>query len=353
MENYLRETVTAPAINNKMFDFLRNLTKTEAEKQQETLSAYLDNGLTPAEREEFEAKLSTDTALQASLEAQRLVKENIGQLPRMRAPRNFTLDPAAYGRPASDTAFRLYPVMRAATALAAVLFIFLFSLQFFTSGVSQLETVSQAPVAANGVFEERDDSDTNAETAEETALVAGAETMSEAAGEAAPAEGVVEEEAIEEAMEEEEAEEESAAEDMAEEAAPPAEPALDSGGFIGALPGPYPEPATEQPLPVTGDNEQSVTVGGDGSAVSPGLTATVTLRSESVTASLPMSITTQDLYYSDTVIISDEQLIPTVEPEQFGLTEGTPLSPISILQIGLGIVFLVLLAATWLIRRQL
>ena len=51
-----------------MFDFLRDLRKTEGEKRQEAMSAYLDDALTPAERERFERLLAEDEGLRASLE---------------------------------------------------------------------------------------------------------------------------------------------------------------------------------------------------------------------------------------------------------------------------------------------
>jgi len=317
-----------------MFDFLRNLTKTEAEKQQETLSAYLDNALTSAEREKFEAQLSSDTTLRASLEQQRQIKENVGQLPRLRAPRNFTLDPAAYGRPASDTAFRLYPVMQGATALAAVLLIFLFSLQFFS--LNQQDTVAQAPSAANGVSEEAADTTFDEDAAEEPAPAAVPEIMSEENGEVA----ANAEEAAEEAMEEEAEEEMEEAEEEA--MAPPAEPepaeetpAEESGDAYLANP-------TEQPLGVTGEAETEIT-GGDGSVTTQSLTPTLTLRSNTTT--------TQQLY--STTDPGSNQQIPTVEPGERGLTGSTPIPPLRLLQIGLGILFLVLLTATWLLRRQL
>jgi hypothetical protein len=132
-----------------MFDFLRNLTKSNEERQQETLSAYLDNGLTPEERVAFEEQLEVDPALLASLDQQRLVKQNLTELPSMRAPRNFTLDPALYGRPTPKAFFSLYPVLRTATAVAAVVLIFLFSLDLFSSQNEQSDILAQAPAATS------------------------------------------------------------------------------------------------------------------------------------------------------------------------------------------------------------
>jgi hypothetical protein len=117
-----------------MINFLRDLRKSEEEKRQEALSAYLDDALTPAEKDRFEQLLATDETLRASLQEQRLIRASLGRLPRMRAPRNFTLDPALYGRPVPSTSERLYPVMRTATALVAILFVVVLVLDFIPSG---------------------------------------------------------------------------------------------------------------------------------------------------------------------------------------------------------------------------
>jgi anti-sigma factor RsiW len=106
-----------------MFDFLRNLRKSNAEKSQEAITAYLDDALTAGDRQRLEQQMTDDPALRAELEQQRLIKVNISRLPRVRAPRNFTLDPALYGRPADQSNARLYPAMRVATVLVGVFFI--------------------------------------------------------------------------------------------------------------------------------------------------------------------------------------------------------------------------------------
>lgn len=63
------------------------------------LNASLDEEITPAERLALEKRLAADPALRAELEALRGVKAAIQLLPRLRVPRNFTLDAAAYSRP--------------------------------------------------------------------------------------------------------------------------------------------------------------------------------------------------------------------------------------------------------------
>ena len=75
-----------------MFDFLRDFGKSEEEKRQEALTAYLDDVLTPAERERFEQLLASDEALRASLEEQRLIQASMRRLPRVRAPRRNARD---------------------------------------------------------------------------------------------------------------------------------------------------------------------------------------------------------------------------------------------------------------------
>ncbi len=114
-----------------MFDFLRNLTKSDEEKHQEMLTAYLDNALTPKERQQFEQQLAGDAALQAELSEMRAWRQQMRRLPRRRAPRNFTLDPVLYGRPRSEPLLQAYPVLRTATALVAVIFVFALAANFF------------------------------------------------------------------------------------------------------------------------------------------------------------------------------------------------------------------------------
>ena len=58
-----------------MFDFLRNLTKTAEEKQQEALNAYLDDALPPRQRRLFERQLAQDAGLQAELAQRRLLQK--------------------------------------------------------------------------------------------------------------------------------------------------------------------------------------------------------------------------------------------------------------------------------------
>lgn len=198
-----------------MFDFLRNLTKSAEEKQQEAMTAYLDNALSPEARRQFEQQLAQNPALRADLEQQRIVRQLLSQLPPRQTPRNFTLDPALYGRPAKQPLVQYYPALRTATMLTAVLFFFAIGLGVFTSfGPASPMTVEVTRVVANTVTEnvqvEGEPVEVTrvvVETVVETVIV---EVTAAPEGEAAPAAGVaevppMEEEASEAAAEEPEA----------------------------------------------------------------------------------------------------------------------------------------------------
>ncbi len=180
-----------------MFGFLRNLTKTDKEKRQEFLTAYLDDSLSPKDRRHFEQWLEDDDALRADLEQQRAIKDAISQLPRVRAPRSFTLDPSLYGRPSAQPGLQLYPALRVATVLAMFVFIALISIDVFVSesgfSTSITSTDELAQVAEKAAEEAGASERFGAESEEQSA-------RSDATGEiaaAAPAEEVAAEEVVE------------------------------------------------------------------------------------------------------------------------------------------------------------
>lgn len=61
------------------------------------LSAYIDGELSPTEQANLEARLQTEPALQADYATLQQIKTRIHQLPILKAPRNYTLDPARFG----------------------------------------------------------------------------------------------------------------------------------------------------------------------------------------------------------------------------------------------------------------
>lgn len=66
------------------------------------LSAYLDNALSADEHTALEQRLQYDAHLQAHLEKLRQTVDLLHTLPRLKAPRDFRLDPAVYGKPKAN-----------------------------------------------------------------------------------------------------------------------------------------------------------------------------------------------------------------------------------------------------------
>ena len=96
-----------------MFDFLKNLTKSDEEKRQEAFSAYLDETLSPGQRREFEQLLAEDADLRAEMELAQQLRQQMREMPRRVVPRMFTLDAAVYGVPRKEPLVQAYPFLRA------------------------------------------------------------------------------------------------------------------------------------------------------------------------------------------------------------------------------------------------
>ncbi len=88
----------------------------------ELLSSYLDGQLSPSDSTRLEARLQSDPGLSAALDALREARGLLRRLPKRRAPRKFTLTPRMVGK--NPPLPRAYPVLRFASALAAMLFAF-------------------------------------------------------------------------------------------------------------------------------------------------------------------------------------------------------------------------------------
>ncbi|HMS00930.1 MAG TPA: hypothetical protein PKE62_16915 [Anaerolineales bacterium] len=95
----------------------------------ELLSSYLDGQLTPSDSARLESRLKSDRELVSALDDLRAARTLLRQLPKRRAPRNFTLTRKMVGL--NPPLPRSYPAFRFATVVATLLF-------FFTFGVNTL-----------------------------------------------------------------------------------------------------------------------------------------------------------------------------------------------------------------------
>jgi hypothetical protein len=88
----------------------------------ETLSTYMDGQLNQIEQARLEARLQKDPDLRRVYEQLYRTRLVLRSLPRMRAPRNYTLSPRR--APARTNLAQTYPVLRLVTALASFLLVF-------------------------------------------------------------------------------------------------------------------------------------------------------------------------------------------------------------------------------------
>lgn len=103
-------------------------------RELETLSAYLDSELSPNQRQALEARFQSEPELRDQLENLRKIKITLAYLPHQRAPRNYTLTPEMVSV-RSQKKQPIFGTLRLASALAAILLVVLFSVEFlFTSG---------------------------------------------------------------------------------------------------------------------------------------------------------------------------------------------------------------------------
>lgn len=266
-----------------MLDILRNLMRTAKGKRQEALNAYLDGELHGTAREQFEADLAADPALRAEVAQLRAIKEQIGQLPRVRAPRNYTLDPAVYGAPASTPGFNLYPAMRLATVLTAFFLVLALGLEFIPGQLggtaeNAADTVALSEPAEAEVMEEfaveemEAPREVSGELAPETARTMSEEDAAEEAAAGAELSGtsvITRTEVITEApaalalpAPDAEEVEQAAEETMAQEAAPLEGDELPTGTTIAPEP-PAADEVAAVPMPPTPTSEPVVVPSGD------------------------------------------------------------------------------------------
>jgi negative regulator of sigma E activity len=112
----------------------------------ELLSAYLDNELSPTQSQALEARLHSDPDMQARLEKLRQTKRLLAELPRLRAPRRYTLSPemVTVRRPKKQP---FVGTLRLTSALAAVMLVVMFGVEFLlTSGPLARPQMEAAPM---------------------------------------------------------------------------------------------------------------------------------------------------------------------------------------------------------------
>lgn len=121
-----------------------------------TLSAYLDGSLKGKKRERFEVRLSREPELRVWLENLSQTRTILGQLPRIKAPRNFTLTPEMVTiRSRRQNPFVM--PLRVASSLAAVLLVVLLGVEYlFIGGRLPKRAMLEAPMmkSASETFEE-------------------------------------------------------------------------------------------------------------------------------------------------------------------------------------------------------
>lgn len=159
-------------------------------RELELLSAYMDNELTPKEQEQIEARLDSNPGLRKILGELHQNRAAMRNLPRLRAPRNFTLSPEVVG---VKPKVRSYPVLGIVSALSSMVLIlvlagdFLFQPAMVSQPITDQLAAEVVPVEKTSVVELLEEAETN--------LTPHTEALEEAP-QAAQVESVVEEESM-------------------------------------------------------------------------------------------------------------------------------------------------------------
>lgn len=112
----------------------------------ERLSAYLDGQLSGRERARMASRLQSEPELKSALEDLRRTQIILRSLPKLRAPRNYTLTPQMV--PAREERRRAYPVFGLASAIATLLLVLVLVGDFFAP-----RQLAMAPAIETQVFE--------------------------------------------------------------------------------------------------------------------------------------------------------------------------------------------------------
>lgn len=325
-----------------MFDFLRNLTKSAEEKRQEAVAAYLDGALNDRERQRLEQEMAQDAVLRAHIEQLLLIKQSLRRLPQREVPRNFMLDPAAYGRPARQPWVQAYPVLRTATALAAFFFIFAIAAGIVATTTSGGQT-AMAPAAdvAQDVAQietTRVVTEIVTEATESLAFEADSAAEEEMAEAAPAAEAAPMVETIEEPMEEAET-----AEDTAESEAPTAE-AVEAEAAPSEESAVVPQATAPAPTPTVSNSPRvaSPTPLPDRD--------TEEMQTTDDTANGAVADVPEPAVADETAAVETTAVLP--EEDVKNVTVDEPVNSLLWLQVGLGALLLLLVGLTFYARRQ-
>lgn len=111
------------------------------------LSAYLDNQVSPGERNQVEKQLAADAAFRQAAESLRQTRTVIRSMPMRRVPHNFTLTPDMVK---ARRKWGLFPVLRLSSAFAAIASVVLFALQLLP-GMMNAAAPAAAPAAPDAM----------------------------------------------------------------------------------------------------------------------------------------------------------------------------------------------------------
>jgi len=117
-------------------------------KDWELISTYLDGQLTAAEKRLVMDQLALRPELAQGLEELRRTRAVLRAAPRRRAPRNFTLTPAMVGKSRRGFSWSWAPSLGFASALATILLVLSFFVQWSPAGLTAAAPPMAAPISA-------------------------------------------------------------------------------------------------------------------------------------------------------------------------------------------------------------
>jgi hypothetical protein len=356
-----------------MFDFIRNLGRSEKQQKQEALSAYLDGELAPDEEARVEQQLASDSDLRDELAEMEVWQTQMRNLPVRRVPRNFTLDPALYGHSQRQSFAVAYPVLRTATVVTAFLFVIALAVNLYLGGF--VENLAPQPEAASVMS-----------SAAEVAVTSSGDTMAADMDTTATAEpfqleeseGIQADELAIELVEEAEMEEVTrvVTETVVEETEPSPEPGVaERGELLSETPQEGPvlelEPVEDSQLQSQASPESTETTlpeemqDAEIAAAEEALKAQEVPRTEIPAAeeSLPETVATEQPEIQEAPLAEEQQFLqpPTEEQQlpQLPADDGSArqtsapiLSSLSTLVLGLGLLFVLLTILTLLVRGR-